>query len=46
MDFSSRGSKILFDEKEGYGAGGLAGGKKRLLNVKFERDIEVWLSGG
>lgn len=40
MDFSSRGSKILFEEKEGYGAGGLAGWGGGLLNVKFERDTE------
>ena len=40
-DFSCRVSKTLFKEKEskGYGPGGLAG--EELLNVKYERDIEV-----
>ena len=39
-------SKTLFKEKEskGYGPGGLAG--EELLNVKFERDIEVWMNCG
>jgi len=34
-------SQTLFKEKEskGYGPGGLA--REELLNVKFERDIEV-----
>lgn len=45
-DFSCRVSKTLFKEKEskGYGPGGLAG--EELLNVKFERDIEVWMNCG
>lgn len=39
-------SKTLFKEKErkGYGPGGLAG--EELLNVKFERGIEIWRNCG
>ena len=39
MDFSSRVSKALFEEKEGegYGPGSLAG--EKLFSVKFERGL-------